>query len=128
MPLFVAASIIGGLNGAIFSASRYKIIHIIYSFNWQLYMFMVSVCCRLFFVAARNGHLPQLLSFINIKYFSPTPSLIFLVSCVPMYFLCEVLVRAFDLRFKCSVVAVYSVAVDVVIERPLHAPQLHNFC
>ena len=54
MPLCVALSCVGGLNGSLFGPAR------------------------MFFVGARNGQLPEVLSMINIRYFTPMPSLIVL--------------------------------------------------
>jgi amino acid transporter len=63
MPVFVSLSALGGLNGVILASSR------------------------LVFVGAREGHLPNFLGMINIHYFTPMPSLVFLC-IITMGYLC----------------------------------------
>lgn len=40
----------------------------------------IMTSSRMCFVGARNGHMPAILSHINVNKFTPTPSLVFLVS------------------------------------------------
>ncbi|KAF6214780.1 hypothetical protein GE061_009523 [Apolygus lucorum] len=65
IPFFVVCSTFGALNGAIFASSR------------------------LFFVGARQGHLPQAIALINVNYYTPVPSLIFLCVMSIVYLLIE---------------------------------------
>ena len=55
MPLFVACSTFGSVNGAIFASSR------------------------LFFVGARDGQMPRAMALISISNQTPTPCLVFVV-------------------------------------------------
>lgn len=61
IPIMVAISAFGGLSVHIMTSSR--------------------MC----FVAARNRHMPELLSFINVKRYTPTPALAFLCALSLIY-------------------------------------------
>lgn len=54
MPIFVSLSTFGGVNGILFTSSR------------------------LFYVGGRNGHMPQILSMVQIKRLTPMPACLFM--------------------------------------------------
>lgn len=97
MPFFVAISCAGGLHGVIFSASR------------------------MFFVGARDGLLPELLSMISINYLTPLPSLLILgILSVAMLVTSDIYALINYLTFAESSVIALSVAglIKLRIQRP----------
>ena len=43
-------------------------------------MLIVIVCFRLFYVGAREGHMPQILAMVQLKRLTPMPACLFMVS------------------------------------------------
>lgn len=54
MPIFVSLSTFGGVNGILFTSSR------------------------LFFVGGREGHMPQIMSYVSLNNYTPMPAVLFM--------------------------------------------------
>lgn len=81
------------------------------------------------FVGARYGHFPTMLSHINVDKYTPTPSLVFLVSLhtthldhseISLFRMCiliigKKLIFSFVFKYDC-VFSVYTLASDVVLQ------------
>lgn len=50
---------------------------------------VLSTFCRVVYVAAREGHLPEMLSYVQCKYYTPFPSIIFTVSQTQYFVICR---------------------------------------
>lgn len=77
MPIFVALSTFGGVNGVLLTTSRCVLdpkVHL-GVLTWH-----PVPPSRIFFVAAQERQMPQLLSMIQTSYLTPMPSVIFVVS------------------------------------------------
>ncbi|KAI1731063.1 amino acid permease domain-containing protein [Ditylenchus destructor] len=87
-PALVAISCIGGLNGIIFTASRMP------------------------FAGARDGQLPELFAMISLRYYTPTPSLLFLgITSIAMLFFADSLYALINyLAFAESAIVTTAVA------------------
>ncbi|RUS79295.1 hypothetical protein EGW08_012950 [Elysia chlorotica] len=106
IPFLIALSVVGALNGGILSVSR------------------------LFYVAARNNHLPSIVSMITIKKSTPVPSLVSLLILVVImqtfgniFFLIEMM------GFSLSIVLIMTFAGQVLLRwtepgllRPIKVP------
>lgn len=93
MPISVALSTFGGVNGSLFTSSRWVCTMIILSsfcsFGSFKYKFIINIVKdkrrflfshSLFFAGAREGHLPRLLAMIHVTRCTPIPALLFTVS------------------------------------------------
>ncbi|CAG0913430.1 unnamed protein product [Notodromas monacha] len=112
MPIFVACSTFGSLNGGILVTSR------------------------LFFVGAREGHLPEALALINIHNFTPVPSLVFLCAVtIVMLFVTDLYVLITYMSFVESLFRALSIGALLYLRwkkpdlyRPIKARNSMRFC
>lgn len=90
MPISVALSTFGGINGYLFTSSRYStnaLSCIIQHTKPDARCFLKKTCItcvnmslgRLCFSGAREGHLPYLLAMIHLKNCTPIPALLLCV-------------------------------------------------
>ncbi|KDR11465.1 Y+L amino acid transporter 2, partial [Zootermopsis nevadensis] len=87
VPVFVALSTFGGVNGILFTSGR------------------------LFLVGAQEGHLPSFFSFIHIRKFTPVPSLVF-TCLMSLVMLCSS--DVFELINYFSLILWLSIAASIV--------------
>lgn len=76
----------------------------------------------MFFVGARDGMLPELISMINVKFLTPLPSLLFLVNLINTVIKSDTNCGNFFYMF--SVVHVYN---DVINQRRFGTDKLYGF-
>lgn len=106
MPVLIAISVMGSMNGTCLSMSR------------------------LFFVGARNSHLPNIISMINYKYLTPAPSLLTILiltlvmqSFEEIFFLIEMMGFGFAIVLTCVFAGqIYLRFKEPDIPRPIKLP------
>lgn len=106
MPVLIAISVMGSMNGTCLSMSR------------------------LFFVGARNCHLPNIISMINYKYLTPAPSLLTILiltlvmqSFEEIFFLIEMMGFGFAIVLTCVFAGqIYLRFKEPDIPRPIKLP------
>ncbi|XP_014826579.1 PREDICTED: cystine/glutamate transporter-like isoform X1 [Poecilia mexicana] len=83
IPILVALSCLGALNGGFFGSPRYY-----ESRSWLFLMFSVQfwtyeICgCRMLFVGAREGYWPPIFSMIHVRQRTPLPAVLLLYPLV----------------------------------------------
>lgn len=88
MPIFVSLSTFGGVNGILFTSSR------------------------LFYVGGRNGHMPQILSMVQIKRMTPFPAALFM-GLFSLVYLCSS--NMYALINYVSFVTWLAIAVSIIV-------------
>lgn len=106
MPILIAISVMGSMNGTCLSMSR------------------------LFFVGAKNNHLPKIISMINFKYLTPAPSLLIILiltlvmqSFEEIFFLIEMMGFGFAIVLSCVFAGqIYLRIKEPELPRPIKLP------
>lgn len=87
IPILVALSCLGALNGGFFGVPRqFVVIAAVSSFKSSVDKRPTSLsvnfgvlCCRMLFVGAREGHWPPIFSMIHIRRQTPLPAVLLMV-------------------------------------------------
>lgn len=82
IPVLVALSCLGTLNGGIFVSPRYSDL-VKHDYCHLFCGFELILSCRMLFVGAREGYWPQIFSTIHIRRHTPLPALLLMVKSCP---------------------------------------------
>ena len=69
------------------------------TYRQNLYMYMNMYHCRTVLAAGRVGALPKLFSFVHVKYNTPLPAIILMVSKIFYFSITKIIINTCTLKF-----------------------------